>query len=63
MRFIRKSAYIAALSAATILSATSIAAAVELTLWHHTYPPAREFIEKKAAEFTTKNPDITIQAA
>ena len=39
MRFIRKSAYIAALSAATILSATSIAAAVELTLWHHTYPP------------------------
>ena len=61
MRFIRKSAYIAALSAATILSATSIAAAVELTLWHHTYPPAREFIEKKAAEFTTKNPDITIK--
>ena len=38
-----------------------IAAAVELTLWHHTYPPAREFIEKKAAEFTTKNPDITIK--
>ena len=61
MNFIRKSAYIAALSAATVLSASSMAAAVELTFWHHTYPPAREFIEKKAAEFTAQHPDITIK--
>ncbi|WP_411035956.1 ABC transporter substrate-binding protein [Shinella sp. BYT-45] len=61
MNFIRKSAYIAALSAATVLSASSMAAAVELTFWHHTYPPAREFIEKKAAEFTAQHPDVTIK--
>ena len=42
----------AALAAATMLGGAATASAVELTFWHHTYPPARAFIEKKAAEFT-----------
>ncbi|MDR3440122.1 sugar ABC transporter substrate-binding protein [Telmatospirillum sp.] len=49
------------LSAAALIAAASTAFAVELTFWHHTYPPARTFIEKKAAEFTAQHPDITIR--
>lgn len=37
------------------------ASAVELTLWHHTYPPAEEFIKQKAAEFTKLHPDVTFK--
>jgi multiple sugar transport system substrate-binding protein len=61
MTFIRKTAFAVALSTGTLLSGASMAASVELNFWHHTYPPARDFIEKKAAEFTAKNPDITIK--
>ncbi|WP_028035305.1 sugar ABC transporter substrate-binding protein [Chelativorans sp. J32] len=61
MGFTKKRTAVAALSAATMLASVCASFAVELTFWHHTYPPAREFIEKKAAEFTAKNPDITIK--
>ena len=46
-----------------LLSMLSIgsARAVELTIWHHTYPPAEEFIKIKAAEFTKQNPDVTFK--
>ena len=37
------------------------ARAVELTIWHHTYPPAEDFIKQKAAEFTKQNPDVTFK--
>lgn len=39
---------------------TSGAHATELSFWHHTYPPAEEFIKKKAAEYTANHPDVTI---
>jgi len=35
--------------------------AAELTLWHHTYPPAEEFIKQKAAEYTKLHPDVTFK--
>jgi multiple sugar transport system substrate-binding protein len=56
-----KAMFLGALSSAAILAAAGTACAVELTLWHHTYPPARAFIEKKAAEFTATHPDVTIK--
>src|ERR1700748_1761377 len=37
------------------------AKAIELTIWHHTYPPAEEFIKQKATEFTKLNPDVTFK--
>ena len=37
------------------------AGAVELTIWHHTYPPAEEFIKQKAAEYTKQNPNVTFK--
>jgi ABC-type glycerol-3-phosphate transport system substrate-binding protein len=58
---IRSAICLGALSAVATIAAASTAFAVELTFWHHTYPPARTFIEKKAAEFTAQHPDITIK--
>lgn len=47
---------------ATLLASTIAgqAYATELSFWHHTYPPAEEFIKKKAVEYTAKHPDLTI---
>lgn len=55
-----RTALLSTLSAATLLAGASQALAAELTFWHHTYPPARQFIEKKAAEYTAQHPDVTI---
>lgn len=33
---------------------------VALTFWHHTYPPADDFIQKKIDEYTAANPNISI---
>jgi multiple sugar transport system substrate-binding protein len=48
---------------AALLSIVSIGTvrAVELTIWHHTYPPAEDFIKQKAAEFTKLNPEVTFK--
>ena len=53
--------FLGAMSSTLLLASTGLSSAVELTFWHHTYPPARTFIEKKAAEFTAQHPDITIK--
>jgi len=37
------------------------AGAAEITFWHHTYPPADEFIQEKAAAYMAENPDVTIR--
>jgi len=34
---------------------------VNLTFWHHTYPPADEFIQTKIDEYTAANPNITVE--
>lgn len=47
------------LAVAAIFMPVSMAEAVELKLWHHTYPPAEEFIKKKAAEYSKLHPDVT----
>lgn len=57
----RKTLLASALATATLFAGASTAFAVELTFWHHTYPPARTFIEKKAAEYTAQHPDVTIK--
>ncbi len=49
--------YAATLASSTILGQ---AQATELTFWHHTYPPAEDFIKKKAAAYTAQHPDVTI---
>lgn len=36
------------------------AIAADITLWHHTYPPADDLIKEKIAEFMEQNPDVTI---
>lgn len=58
MRHVYSGAAAAAVLAGLLLPRA--AAAGEITFWHHTYPPAREFIEKKAAEYTAEHPDVTI---
>ena len=42
------------------LALPGVAAAEELTLWHHTYPPATDFIKQKAVEYNKLHPDVTI---
>ena len=32
-----------------------------ITFWHHTYPPADNFILEKAAAYMEENPDIEIK--
>lgn len=49
-----------ALAGGSALVLSGPASAVELTFWHHTYPPAAEFIQKKAAEYTAAHPDVKI---
>jgi len=56
-----KSSLCAALLASSFFALGQGANATELTFWHHTYPPARDFIEKKAAEYTAQHPDIIIK--
>jgi multiple sugar transport system substrate-binding protein len=34
---------------------------VSLTFWHHTYPPADEFIQTKIDEYTADNPNVAIE--
>ena len=60
MRYKQKTALGGVVFGAAILAMTGTSLSTELTFWHHTYPPARDFIEKKAAEFTKQHPDITI---
>lgn len=50
-----------ALVGASTLALAGSATAAELTFWHHTYPPATDFIAKKAAEYTAQHPDVTIK--
>jgi ABC-type glycerol-3-phosphate transport system substrate-binding protein len=45
---------------AVLALATPAAAEVELNFWHHTYPPAAEFIQKKAAEYAKTHPDVKV---
>lgn len=47
-------------AAGLVIALGSHAIAVELAFWHHTYPPATDFIAKKAAEYSAKHPDVTI---
>ena len=47
--------------AGSALVSVPAAEALELVFWHHTYPPAKDFIEKKAAEYTAAHPDVTIK--
>ena len=59
----RSQFYIGTLLTVALLLIFSIgeARAVELTIWHHTYPPAEEFIKQKAAEYTRQNPNVTFK--
>ena len=34
---------------------------VSLTFWHHTYPPADEFIQTKIDEYAAENPNVSIE--
>jgi ABC-type glycerol-3-phosphate transport system substrate-binding protein len=34
---------------------------VNLVFWHHTYPPADEFIQQKIDEYTAENPNLSIE--
>lgn len=34
---------------------------VKLVFWHHTYPPATEWMKQKIAEWETKNPNVSIE--
>lgn len=34
---------------------------VNLTFWHHTYPPADDFIQIKIDEYTAENPNVSIE--
>jgi ABC-type glycerol-3-phosphate transport system substrate-binding protein len=47
-----------ALTACIALSVPATAA--ELTMWHHTYPPADDLIKEMIAAFQKENPDVTI---
>lgn len=66
---LRKSAGLgAAVAGAGSLAAASRGVAVaqsdkpvNLTFWHHTYPPADEFIQTKIDEYTAANPNITVE--
>ncbi|MEQ8965018.1 MAG: sugar ABC transporter substrate-binding protein [Azospirillaceae bacterium] len=52
----------AALASAVSLAALAApATAAEITFWHHTYPPADELIQEKAAEYMAEHPDVTIR--
>src|SRR6478735_2460990 len=61
MRSFKARNFLIAASMATIGMATGLANAAELKIWHHTYPPAEEFIKQKAAEYTKLHPDVTFQ--
>lgn len=52
-------AAIAALAA--FIASSAVAEPVTLTIWHHTYPPAEDFIKQKAAEYTAAHPDVTFK--
>src|SRR5580700_23353 len=51
----------AAFAISTILVSATRANAAELTIWHHTYPPAEAFIKEKAAEYSRLHPDVTFK--
>ena len=51
----------AAFAISTILASAALANAAELTIWHHTYPPAEAFIKEKAAEYSRLHPDVTFK--
>ncbi|MFV0335936.1 MAG: ABC transporter substrate-binding protein [Tropicimonas sp.] len=51
---------VGSLSLLAMFAVAGAASAQELTFWHHTYPPAAEFIQKKAAEFIATHPGVTI---
>jgi len=61
MRSSKARNFLIAASMAAIGMATGLANAAELKIWHHTYPPAEEFIKQKAAEYTKLHPDVTFQ--
>ena len=52
---------VAAFAVSAFLGSAVPVQAVELTLWHHTYPPAEEFIKQKAAEYSQLHPDVTFK--
>lgn len=45
---------------ASTLALCATASAAELTFWHHTYPPADQLIQDKAAAYMAEHPDVTI---
>src|SRR3984885_15480206 len=59
----RSQQYFRTLLSGALLSVLSIGTVqpIKLSIWHHTYPPAEDFIKQKAAEFTKQNPDVTFK--
>ena len=51
----------AAASLAALLPLSAFAEPVTLTIWHHTYPPAEDFIKQKAAEYSKTHPDVSFK--
>lgn len=57
---LRISAKLLLAASLTAFSATyAVAENITLKIWHHTYPPAEEFIKQKADEYSKLNPNVT----
>ena len=60
MRITYGSLPVALATSASLLALSGHASAIEIDFWHHTYPPADEFIQEKAAAYMAEHPGVTI---